>query len=83
MTGEATGEPTVGITEGAVMEEVMTGEATEGRVEQGLLRGDGMVNYKIVKHCGLCKKRLVFNKGQLQNYLCDKCRLIIKKSKKD
>jgi len=32
-----------------------------------------MVEYNIVKHCGLCKKRFVVNKSESKNNFCNDC----------
>ncbi|MFH1505638.1 MAG: hypothetical protein ABIE94_01465 [archaeon] len=32
-----------------------------------------MVEYKIVKHCRLCKERFVVQKGESKKNYCDKC----------
>lgn len=32
-----------------------------------------MVEYKIVKYCGNCKKKFVVNRGESRRYLCDEC----------
>lgn len=39
-----------------------------------------MNNYKIVKYCGLCKKRFVVNKGESREIYCEKCRKRLDKS---
>ena len=38
-----------------------------------------MVEYNIVKHCGLCKTRFVVKKAQARRYLCTACE--VKQSK--
>ncbi len=32
-----------------------------------------MANYKIVKYCGMCKKRFVVQKGESKRIYCDDC----------
>jgi len=32
-----------------------------------------LVDYRIVKYCGLCKKRFVVNKGENKKIYCEDC----------
>ena len=32
-----------------------------------------VVDYKIVKYCGFCKKRFTVNKGEARTYYCPEC----------
>ncbi len=34
-----------------------------------------MVNYNIVKYCGMCRKRFVQNNSHLQKAFCDQCQV--------
>jgi len=38
-----------------------------------------MINYNIVKYCGLCRKRFVVGKDQARKRFCNKCQLKINK----
>lgn len=38
-----------------------------------------MVEYRIVKYCRFCKKRMLLEKGDTKKYYCDKCQARIKK----
>jgi len=42
-----------------------------------------MVDYKIVKHCRLCRKRFVVNKGESKRIYCDECKLKIENQDND
>ena len=39
-----------------------------------------MVEYNIVKVCGLCRERFVVGKREARRYLCNKCQAKIKKT---
>lgn len=41
-----------------------------------------MVEYNIVKHCGLCKKRYVINRKDAKKNYCDDCQIKINKGVK-
>ena len=38
-----------------------------------------MVDYNIVKHCRMCRKRYVVNKSEAKKNYCDACQLRINK----
>jgi len=42
--------------------------------------GDKMVDYQIVKKCGLCRKQMVVGKSERSKRFCDKCKERIDKS---
>ncbi len=42
-----------------------------------------MVDYNIVKHCGLCKVRFVVKKAEIRKHYCNVCQKKISESKKD
>jgi transposase-like protein len=42
-----------------------------------------MVNYNIVKHCGLCKVRFVVDKSQARKHFCDACQKRIEREQRD
>ena len=41
-----------------------------------------MIEYKVVKHCGLCKERFVVSRENKRQYYCDKCQSRIARLKK-
>ncbi|MBU1975777.1 MAG: hypothetical protein KKG59_05220 [Nanoarchaeota archaeon] len=41
-----------------------------------------MIDYRIIKHCRLCKIRFVVNKDQSKKNYCDKCEKITKRRMK-
>jgi len=41
-----------------------------------------MFEYKVVKHCGHCKKRFVVSRENKRQYYCDECQERIAKLKK-
>ena len=36
-----------------------------------------MVDYNVVRFCRLCKKRMVFRKGEIKKRYCDECQKLI------
>jgi len=42
-----------------------------------------MVEYKIVKQCGLCRKRMVLQKSEAKKHYCDSCRNRIQQAQKE
>ena len=41
-----------------------------------------MVEYNIVKFCGLCRERFVVKKAEARRYFCDKCQAKVNKERK-
>ena len=42
-----------------------------------------MIDYQIVKHCWLCKKRFVVNKSEAKKNYCDECQKKLDKEQDD
>jgi len=42
-----------------------------------------MVEYRMVKYCGLCRTRFLVNKGESRRIYCDDCQKKVDKSNKE